>query len=489
MVQFLKVAVFGKTLDPHFKTILKGGTNIEDVMLSQKVADLVSEILLKLEAEISPGKVKESVLAADDDEDPETKVSLESLVDSELLEDEENAKELQEHLRAVKEYAGRFITFRPFEQSVLKTQQLLEGTVLQKFPVRGKYWCVWYDTKTQGESSAQPHCRCPPYQKATFKKHVHAAFQARGETEITEETLVMCMDGFRSLEAQFSKDLVLPSGDVMMKSRNTFQVAYDEKALRTRKCLTRGMVSQVEGLHVYSKEGLALTDRERKTYVGSTHGSLIGPVVVSPFRGGFLVSKECKEKMLGENGKVLAGGPCQGQGSLPGDIEDMLPASFYSLPTAFYIEMIHSFELGGVYDSTCMDVNFALACLKSKVPYIGSCLSEYACEVLEAEVVRACWKEFLTPESELYDVNLHKLVDAQGTQGVKGAKGGKGKKGGKKGTKKGDGKGDGEDPEPEEPGQGTKGGGKPGKGSKGGKGGKGNTEASIMQALASLGNQ
>ena len=201
------------------------------------------------------------------------------------------------------------------------------------------------------------------------------------------------------------------------------------------------------------------------------------------------MSKECKEKMLGENGKVLAGGPCQGQGSLPGDIEDMLPASFYSLPTAFYIEMIHSFELGGVYDSTCMDVNFALACLKSKVPYIGSCLSEYACEVLEAEVVRACWKEFLTPESELYDVNLHKLVDAQGTQGVKGAKGGKGKKGGKKGTKKGDGKGDGEDPEPEEPGQGTKGGGKPGKGSKGGKGGKGNTEASIMQALASLGNQ
>ena len=95
MVQFLKVAVFGKTLDPHFKTILKGGTNIEDVMLSQKVADLVSEILLKLEAEISPGKVKESVLAADDDEDPETKVSLESLVDSELLEDEENAKDFK----------------------------------------------------------------------------------------------------------------------------------------------------------------------------------------------------------------------------------------------------------------------------------------------------------------------------------------------------------------------------------------------------------
>ena len=68
-IQFLKVAVYGKVLDPHYKTILKGGTNIEDVMMSQKIADIISEIMLKLEAEINPGKVKEATLLLEDDED------------------------------------------------------------------------------------------------------------------------------------------------------------------------------------------------------------------------------------------------------------------------------------------------------------------------------------------------------------------------------------------------------------------------------------
>ena len=304
----------------------------------------------------------------------------------------------------------------------------------------------------------------------------------------------MVMDGFRSLETQFSKDLVAPSGDAMVKTRTSFQIAYDEKALRARKCLTRGMVSQAEGLHTYSKEGLSLQDRDRKTYTGSTHGSLIGPILVSPYREAFLVSKECKEKMLGEHGKVLAGGPPPAtQGSLPTDIEDKLPANFYSLPTAFYLEMIHSYELGGVYDATCMDVNFPLACLKMKVPYVGSCLSEYACEVLEAEVIRACWKEFLMPESELYDVNLHKLVDAaaaaaQGKGKKKGKKGGAGSKGRGRGRGRGPGPDGAEASEtgeavPEPKGEGGKG--KGGKGKKGG-GKKGATEQEIMQALAAV---
>ena len=100
---------------------------------------------------------------------------------------------------------------------------------------------------------------------------------------------MLCMDGFRSLET-LSKDLTKPDGEPMTKGRATFSVAYDEKALRKRKCLNRGMVAQVEGLHVHTSEGLTVCDRERKTYAGSSHGSLIGPVVVSPYfcKGPFL---------------------------------------------------------------------------------------------------------------------------------------------------------------------------------------------------------
>ena len=47
-----------------------------------------------------------------------------------------------------------FCHLHPAEQSLVKTQQLLEGTVVPKMPVesRGKYLLIWYDSKTAGES-------------------------------------------------------------------------------------------------------------------------------------------------------------------------------------------------------------------------------------------------------------------------------------------------------------------------------------------------
>lgn len=492
-IQFLKNVVYSKNIDGSLKSILKGNSNIEDVMASQKIAESTSELLEKLDAELNPGKDKSAAaLLQEDDMQGEASVSLECLVDTDLLENEETAKELQEHFVAVKEFVSRFITFTPAEQSVVKTQQLLEGTVIKKMPVKAKFWCVWYDTKTAGESSAQPHCRPPPYQKATFKKHLHAALAAHELTEMDEKVLVMCMDGFRSLESAISKDIVKADGDPMTKSRTSYQIAYDERALRKRKCLNRGLVSQVEGLHVYSAENLVVSDRDRLTYAGSTHGSLIGPVEVAMYQDGFLVSKEVKEKMLGEHGKILAGGACSQKSELPSEIGAKLPCSYYSLPEAFYAEVLHSFEIGGVYDATCTDVMFALASVKAKVPYVGSCQSEFACQVLEAEVLRRVWKEFLAPDSQLYDPALHALVDStvtvdsNGQKGKGKGKGGKGKSN-RKGKKGGDGKPEDGKPEDGKPDDAKPSAGKgAGKGKSKGKSQGGSTEAEIMKALQIL---
>lgn len=491
-INFLKNVVYSKNMGGSLKTIIKGNSNIEDVMASQKIAELTSELLEKLDAEINPGKATSgAALLQDDDMEGEAVVSLESLVETDLLQNEETAKELQEHFVAVKEFVSRFITFTPAETSVVKTQQLLDATVIKKMPVKAKFWCLWYDTKNAGESSAQPHCRPPPYQKATFKKHLHAALAAHELTEMDEKVLVMCMDGFRSLESVISKDLVKADGDAMAKSRTTFQIAYDERALRKRKCLNRGLVSQVEGLHVYSADALAISERDRLTYAGSTHGSLIGPVEVAMYQDGFLVSKAVKEKMLGEHGKILAGGPCSQTSSLPSEIGAKLPCSYYSLPEAFYAEVLHSFEIGGVYDATCTDVMFALAAVKAKVPYIGSCLSEYACQVLEAEVVRRVWNEFLAPDSQLYDPALHALVDSNVTVDSAGKVGKKGKgkskgKGKKGGAGKPEGDNEGKDDAKGSAGKENSKGKSKGSTGKGKGKSKGSTEAEIVKALAAL---
>ena len=476
-VQFLKNVIYNSVLDGRLKTVLKGSTNIEDLMASQKISELVSEMLESLEGEQNPsGK---DVVADRALEQEEASVSLASLVASDLLEDPERAKELEEHFRSIKEHTSRYVTFTPSEQSTTKTQQLLEATVLPRLPssTKGKYWAIWYDTKAQGESSAQPHCRVPAFQKATFKKRVQAALAAHQQDSLGDNTLVLAMDGMRRIDNELTSSIVRVDGEAIARVKSTFHVAYDEKTLRARKCLTRGLVPQIEGLHVYGTEAVALQDRARKTYPGTTHGSLIGPVEVDPYKAGFLVSKECKEKMLGDHGKILAGGPCPAPTPLP-DLDEKVPASFYALPVAFYAEMVHSFELGGIYDATTMDCNFALACLQMKVPYVGSCLSEFACQVFEAEIVRQCWQEFMTPESELYDPSLHKLVNQKKASTPGKSKGSKGRG---KGRGRGRGKGKGEAVSEADVGG-------AGAGEGQGKGGsKGQTEAEIVKALAALG--
>ena len=106
-----------------------------------------------------------------------------------------------------------------------------------------------------------------------------------------------------------------------------------------------GLIPQVEGLHVYSTEPLCLQDKDRKTYMGSTHGTLIGPVQVVPYKDAWLVSKTTKDEMLGADGKILAGGPCPDPVTLPAEVGEKVPASYHPMPMPFYAELIHSFQL------------------------------------------------------------------------------------------------------------------------------------------------
>lgn len=410
-VSFIKNVVYNGVHDGLLKSVLKASSSVEDIFASEKMVELTTEMMDALEAELHPGSKDISGLVP---MCPEACPTLEELVGDAALA-VAKAEELKEHLANIKDYISRFVTFVVASDSVSKSKQVLEGTVLPKFPVRNeKYWAFFYDTKSAGESSAQPASRFPAYQKKTLKKEIHSALGAHGQEDLGEACIVMIMDGFRSLETQFSKDLVNVHGETMTKQRQTFQVAYDEKALRARKCLSRGLIPQVEGLHVYSTEPLSLQDRDRKTYVGSTHGTLIGPVAVLPYKDAWLVSKTTKDEMLGADGKILAGGPCPEPVTLPAEVGEKVPASYHPMPMPFYSELIHSFQLGGCYDATCLDICFAMAALKSKMPYIGCVLTETAKEMMEGEVLRKTWAEFTTPGSELYDQSLTELLNQDG---------------------------------------------------------------------------
>ena len=158
--------------DGLLKSILKASSSIEDIFASEKMIELTTEMMDALEAELHPGSRDISGLVP---LCPEACPTLEELVGDAVLA-VTKADELTEHLAHIKDYIARFVTFVVTSDSVSKSKQVLEATVLPKFPVRNeKYWAMFYDAKSAGESSAQPGSRFPAYQKKTLKKEIRSA--------------------------------------------------------------------------------------------------------------------------------------------------------------------------------------------------------------------------------------------------------------------------------------------------------------------------
>ena len=67
------------------------------------------------------------------------------------------------------------------------------------------------------------------------------------------------------------------------RTKTTFQVIYDEKALSARKSITRELINQTEGLLVYSRGALDIQKQDRKVYPGSTQGTVLGAVEVPAY--------------------------------------------------------------------------------------------------------------------------------------------------------------------------------------------------------------
>ena len=120
--------------DGLLKSILKASSSIENIFASKKMIELTTEMMDALEAELHPGSrdISGSVPLC-----PEASPTLEELVGDAVLA-VAKADELKEHLAHIKDYIARFVTFVVTSDSVSKSKQVLEGTVLPKFPVRSE---------------------------------------------------------------------------------------------------------------------------------------------------------------------------------------------------------------------------------------------------------------------------------------------------------------------------------------------------------------
>ena len=162
------------------------------------------------------------------------------------------------------------------------------------------------------------------------------------------------------------------------------------------------------------------------------------------------MSKRVKDAFLGEDGTVLAGGSCPHAAPKPAlkqkDVE-VEPACWFSMPECWYLELLHSFELGGLVECNPLDVYCPIACIKQKIPYVGLALTDALAQALEKQLTKILWNSYQDPNSPVYEAGLATLL------------------GGSRGTKRPGGE-DGQDPATKKRGKGNAKGGK----AKGGKG-------------------
>ena len=411
--------MFEPKTDGTLKSLLKGCSELEEIISKKPWCDMIQEVMDKLDSDLAVPAPPAKDLPQDPEERSACELQMDELLDVELLTqlsgDEDRMGEVEEWLQACQEHARQFVKFVVQPKSKDSSKELLQGSALVRMPVRGKYWGLVYDTKSSGEASAQANARVPNFRKEHLKKCLHAALQARGATELEENGLVFVLDGWRSLDQLATSAMVgVDSGEAFTdRCKSSFTILYDEAKLADRKSLVRGLIQQTEGMLVYSRGALALQRRDRKVYRGTTNGSVIGPVEVANYNDQWLVMKKVKELMLGEHGKVLASHGCPDAAPKP-DIklksQEVEPACWFSMPESWYAELLHSFELGGLLDCNPLDIDCALACIKQKVPYIGLALTETMAQAMEKQLTLKLWEAYQDQKSALFQTGLVALI-------------------------------------------------------------------------------
>ena len=167
--------------------------------------------------------------------------------------------------------------------------------------------------------------------------------------------------------------------------------------------------------------GLSVPVKKFIQYLGSTAGSMIGPVMMpsSPWT----VSWPDKKKLYGPTNFVLVGG------KLPEEQEALVtkaevrsegtsePAFYHSYPAQFYSELIRAFPCYAVIDLTPGEGALAQAALEHNVLYLGLPFNPDHEKMLMTRLDALLLKSLLEEERPMYSPELHAHLLQAGVEG------------------------------------------------------------------------
>lgn len=168
-------------------------------------------------------------------------------------------EELQGFARDAEEIVDHFVKLVPEQSSKTELETLLAGSgVAKKMEVGEEFLVMLYDTKCAGEASSHCHLRYPQFRQHHLKNAVQAMCATRGQQQLSEQEIVLVLDGGRAISSSIMAAFITEDGNQFEnKCRSEFLIHYEEKALRERKQLQRGILQLHESIHALGvlKEG------------------------------------------------------------------------------------------------------------------------------------------------------------------------------------------------------------------------------------------
>ncbi len=206
---------------------------------------------------------------------------------------------------------------------------------------------IYYDVKGAGESETRPELRMPPLREPLYVKFVKAALAARappgGPAHLRAGEVAIVLDGGRrgnaskllapwKLHTAANKKAKDADGDdeedanddegddaddaKVGFSPNLLTVVYTEESMQAKKLKVRGgtgSLRQTEWAHMLSESRIALPERRRLHFAGSTLGDTLVGVAQPDLTQEWQVTWKAKKSMLGKVGMIPVGGKTKGK--------------------------------------------------------------------------------------------------------------------------------------------------------------------------------
>ena len=453
-VAFAEDLLYGSRHDHHLKALLRAGktcTSIETFPGLCEALDDVKSLLATEQTEDQKADADDTHADIDCMPDCVLKVFQASDTDSKKDPQEINVADLGEDDRAewlrardyLRQQISNYVHIIALDNAgdlTVAIRSTPAGTFEGGCKVGGRtrFVGVVWDSRVTGESSARPSVRMPPLQI----QEVHRLFECirarhdRADTSpktLHPYDLYISLSGGRDLGAQFQKWFTT-MGPPAAASRNV-HVFLDPVSVQDRFDKVRGVASNrthdCMRLTAAPWPRLELKTIPRIHYSGTNASDSIGPVVLGQVSDEETWTLTWAQKKLlygtrgliavGVRGDVVDDGPDDqedaddaGAASAAAQVrrtDDTREMAFYhALPSAFWDEVVHDYQLGAILDVAVGDGSLALTAVRNRIAYTGLCFTTHHKDMVMSRLLDLMSAGSLKAGDKWYDPNLVKTL-------------------------------------------------------------------------------